>query len=393
MSSGAAEPGAQAVMPADVTAWLRVHGWSLAGSLMSGETTDEVGPTAIAQRWENDANRLVVPTLPTSTDFTLWWTEMLNSLAQALDTDTSGVLLAISKSGSDVAEFRASGLIDDSLPLGDASTFIGSVRRAMQASANSTLQPRSYFGHSIPDAARDHARNVRMGQTRQGSYIVPVISKLPILEPVLDDDAMLFEDVAYQPFARSAMMRLASGLKAIRDLTHGVSEPSRRNITEAIGEGVSSELCDAVASTLEADSISELTVSFSWAERLPTSSPVHRVELEGGSVEMVRAVERFLKGEPMVGRQTFIGYVKRLDRGEEDEVGRITLRALDSDKARNITMDLNDEDYHVAGEANTDRRMVSATGLLHREPGRALRFTEVSDFHLLDGLPSLMDSP
>lgn len=101
--------------------------------------------------------------------------------------------------------------------------------------------------------------------------------------------------------------------------------------------------------------------------------------------------ERFLKGEPIVGRQTFVGYVKRLDRGEEDEVGRITLRALDNDKARNIAMDLGDADYHVAGEANTDRRMVSATGVLHREPGRALRFSEVSDFRLVETLPSLLD--
>ena len=82
--------------------------------------------------------------------------------------------------------------------------------------------------------------------------------------------------------------------------------------------------------------------------------------------------------------------MKRLDRGEDDEVGRITLRALDNDKARNVTMELNDAHYHIAGVANTERRMVSATGVLHREPGRALRFSEVDDFHLLEGLPGLI---
>lgn len=73
-------------------------------------------------------------------------------------------------------------------------------------------------------------------------------------------------------------------------------------------------------------------------------------------------------------------------RGEDDEVGRVTLRALDNDKARNITMDLSDNDYRVAGEANTGRRMVAATGILRREPGRALRFIEVDDFHLVEDL-------
>jgi hypothetical protein len=372
--------GGYALLPADVTAWLRVHGWSLSGSLAD-----------VAERWQNEARSVLVPMLTTSPDFPLRWNEMLARLSAATDTDPAGVLLAVSKSGSDIAEFRASGQIDDSLPLGDASMLIESVRRAMQASANSALQPRSYYGHSLPDAARDHARNVRMGQTRRGSYIVPVISRLPILEPEDTDDAVLFEDVSYQPFARTAMLRLADGLSALRDLTHGATQPSRQRITDAIGAGVSSELCDAVASTLEAESIGNLDVSFAWAERLPATSARTGVVLEGEAAPLIRTVASILKGQPIVGRQTFVGYVKRLDRGEDDEIGRITLRALDNDKARNITMDLNDADYHVAGEANTERRMVSATGILHREPGRALRFTDVTDFHLLE-VPSLLDS-
>jgi hypothetical protein len=49
-------------------------------------------------------------------------------------------------------------------------------------------------------------------------------------------------------------------------------------------------------------------------------------------------------------------------------------------------MELSDADYHVAGEANTDRRIVSATGILQREPGRALRFTTVDDFRLQESI-------
>ena len=369
----------QALLPVDVTEWLRIHGWTRMASL--GD---------IAQRWQNDTAGVVVPMFTGSPDFTLRWSEMLNRLANSFDTDPAGVLLAVAKAGSDIAEFRASGQIDDSIPLGDASTLIDSVRRSMQASANSALQPRSYYGHSVPDAARDHARNVRMGQTRPGSYIVPVISRLPILQPDDADDAVLFEDVAYQPFARSAMLKLAQGLVALRDLTHGTTAPAGSRITEAVGAGVSSELCEAVANTLEAESIADLNVAFTWAERLPAASAPESVNLESGAVPLLRHVGSVLKGEPVIGRQTVVGYVKRLDRGEDDEVGRITLRSLDSDKARNITMDLNDSDYHIAGEANTERRMVAATGLLHREPGRALRFTEVDDFHLIEGLPGLL---
>lgn len=366
----------QSVAPADVAAWLSLRGWKQVARL--GD---------IAQRWHGEAAEAVVPMLDSAPDFSLRWEEMLNRLAIAFDTDEAGVLLAVTQSGSDIAEFRATGQIDDSLPLGDAATFIDSVRRWMQASANSALQPRSYFGHSVPDAARDHARNVRMGQTRRGSYIIPVISRLPMLAPENVDDAVLFDEVTYQPFARTAMLRLAEGLTVLRDLTHGSSTPSPSRITEAVGAGVSSELCEAVANTLETESINGLDVSFSWAARLPVLDVPGAVALEDGALPIIREVERVLKGAPLVGRQTVTGYVKRLDRGEEDEVGRVTLRVLDNDKARNVTVELNDADYHIAGEANTERKMVSATGILHRTPGRALRFTEVDQFKFLERIP------
>lgn len=368
----------QALLPIDVTAWLQIQDWTLENSL--GD---------IAERWVRGQEGIVVPMLPTSPDFHLRWEEMLRRLSSVMESDPAGVLLAVSKSGSDIVEFRASGQIDDSIPLRDASTLIESVRRVMQASANSALQPRSYYGHSVPDAAREHARNVRMGQTRQGSYVVPIISRLPVLKAPNSEDAVLFEDATYQPFARTAMLRLANGLSALRELTHGERQPTPRMITDAVGVGVSSELCDAVANTLDADSVENLDVSFAWAERLPTSRAPTNVALEGGAASQIRHVASYLKGEPTIGAQTFVGYVKRLDRGEEDEIGRITLRALDNDKARNITMELIDDIYHLAGQANTDRRMVSVTGVLHREPSKALHFTEVTDFHFVEELSSI----
>jgi hypothetical protein len=368
----------QSVLPTDITEWLSIHGWTQTASL--GD---------IAQRWQNETSGVVVPMRAASPDFSLRWSEMLNRLAHSFDTNAAGLLLEVTKAGSDIAEFEVSGQIDDSIPLGDAAILIDSVRRVVQASANAALQPRSYYGHSIPDAAREHARNVRMGQTRRGSYIVPVISRLPTLRSDDTDDAVLFEDRVFRPFARSAMLKLAEGLAALRELTHGPTTPANSVINESVGAGVSSELCDAVANTLETASIADLDIAFSWAGRLPAPPAPESLRLENEATPLIRTISSFLKGESVVGHQTMVGYVKRLDRGEDDEIGRITLRVLDQDKARNLTMDVNDADYHVAGEANTERRMVAATGILHRESGRALRFTRVDDFHLVEGLPGI----
>lgn len=380
MTTSGPEEFTSAVVPADVAAWLSFQGWMKVAELAN-----------VAERWQRDDTQILLPTSSTATDFPLRWREMLASLSARLDTDPAGILLSVAKTGSDIAEFRASGNIDDSLPLGDAATLIDSVRRSLQASANSVLQMRSYFGHSVPEAAREHARSIRMGQTRRGSYVVPVISKLAIPQVEEGPDAVLFESITFQPFARSAMLKLAEGLGALRDMTHGESLASRSQINGSVAAGVTFELCDSVASALETESIKSLGVGFSWAERLPMASPPEGVNLERGAVQSIRAVGDVLKGERIVGRQSVVGYVKRLDRGAEDPVGRVTLRTIDHDRARNVNLVLEDPSYHIANQAHDDRRMVEVTGELHREPGKALRLEQVSDFRLREDLPSLVD--
>jgi hypothetical protein len=359
--------------PRQVASWLEWQGWALASSL--GE---------VAERWSGADVSVIVPLQPSSPDFHLRWNELLSSLSRHFQLDTGGILLAIKREGSDIAEFCASGAIDDSIPLGDATVVIDSLRRAMQAAANSAIQPRSYFGHSIPDTARGFARNVRMGLTRSGSYVIPVISSLPILREDEPEDARLFDDVFYKPFARSAMLQLAGGIAELRRLTHSEQSPSRSEIAQSVGRGVSAELCDAIAGLLETQSVESLRVAFTWAERLPVNDAPASVMVEEGAVRLIRDVGNYLRGEPVVGLQTVVGYVKRLDRGEDDEVGRVTIRILDSDKARNVILELDDQRYHIAGEANTNRELISATGILHREPGRMLRLSEVASFHLLE---------
>jgi len=85
---------AQSIVPDDVTEWLRTLGWTRDGRL--GD---------IAQSWRRGESQVLVPTLGSSPDFALRWSEMLTRLSRALGTDAAGVLLAVAKAGSDIAEF------------------------------------------------------------------------------------------------------------------------------------------------------------------------------------------------------------------------------------------------------------------------------------------------
>ncbi|NGN93179.1 hypothetical protein G5C66_10580 [Nocardioides sp. KC13] len=382
MTDGYAAEVAGGATPTDVTAWLRWRGWRQTGRL--GD---------VASRWKSDRHTVVVPLLVEAPDFGLRWAEMLRSLSAAAGTDEAGVVLAITKSGSDITELRAVGArsIDDSMPLHDAQTLIAEAHRALLASANAAIQPRSYFGHSIPERARDYSRQVRMGQTRRGSYIIPIISRIPILAAEDADDEPLFAGDFSLPFARLAMLRFAQGLTTLGEMAYGESVPGRREMNEAVDAGVSYELCDAVAKTLRTESIDELDVSFTWAERLPAPGAPARVGIEQEAVPVIQRMSEYLKGERIVGTQTIVGYVKALLRGEDDENGKVTVRAVDNDKARDITMRLDPDSYDVAVHANNERKLVSVTGELERDPGGTPRFLSVAEVRLLEppdpGLP------
>ncbi len=297
---------------------------------------------------------------------------MIGSLAVATAKSPDSLLNEMAHEGSDIAEVRASGvdLADGSVPLGDAEVLISSVRQAVTASANAVVQPRSHFGHSIPKVAREHGRSVRMGQTRRGSYIIPIISRVPILDSLDGEDERLFDDAGYEPFPRQAMRRLASALTVLRDMTNQGRVPSGQEINESVGEGVSHELCSAVAATLETHSVTNLDIAFSWARRLPVRNQPSTITFEEASSTVVRDVAEHLRGRLIVGEQTLAGFVKALDRDEDDEVGKVTIRALVNDQPRLVHLHLDAGRYEVASRANNDRVPVLVTGRLVREPGK-----------------------
>lgn len=94
-----------------------------------------------------------------------------------------------------------------------------------------------------------------------------------------------------------------------------------------------------------------------------------------------------LKGSPIVGEQGLIGFISHLDRGEEDEQGRVTLRALLGGSQRSIRLFLSDDQYHTAGEANLNRRTVYVRGNMERTSGRMWEFKDVQEFGIVADLP------
>lgn len=361
--------------PSSARQWLLGHGWSETGRMGN-----------VAALFDRDGDEVLLPLNIESSDFRLRWSELISHLARSDDVDTETILLRIERHAIDVAEFRAGGeaLGDNTMPLTDVQALLKAVRQMVAASANAALQPRSHFSHSYPKLVKQHTHSMRMGQTRAGSYVIPIISDVPILRVPRNgelEEAGLFEEVGYVPFARQAMEQLASSLRRLEQFSRNPNLATNQALNESVRDGVSYEMAAGIADALKPESIGQIDVSFSWAQQVRTrSNSFTAVTFSRSAIEPLEAIGEELRNRPVVGEQTLTGYVKSVSREEGESTGKVTIRALVGDEPRLVAMEATDEQCDVAGTVFSQHGYLQVTGVLERESGRQLRFSEITEF-------------
>ncbi len=367
-------------LPEDVSSWLANHDWQRI--------------TQLPQRpalWTLGGRELLQPTLRDATDYELRMSQMLRSLASWADRSVEALTEEMIHEGSDITEWRAKGAHsrDFSVPLEDGLNLVHSVRNAFVAAANATIQRRAYFGHGTLKAAREHAQVVRMGQTRRGSYVVPIISRVPgVVEQPDEAQSRLDVDVSAQPFERRVMVQLAEALQAIQSMAvRSDTEPTQRELNESVGSGVSHELCAALDNALGAESLGDVDVRFSWARRGARHPDVRRVEFPREARPIIRRMAENLRGSDIIAEQVLAGWVWQTKYEPGDREGSIKLRAQIGKATRTIHAILNVEQIHEALAAAAEDRPIFVRGRLVREQGRTWHFESVSEFGVAEAAP------
>jgi hypothetical protein len=371
------------VTPQDALAFLRENGWSPWG---------DSGGRGVAELWQRSVRgrrqEVLVPLRPEAVDYQRAWRDLLSQVATFEQQSPAAVAEAMLFVSADVAEWRAVQASEHeyTLPLDDAQKLISSVRDALVAAASASLQRRSYFGHHKTKQAREHARLVRMGQTRRGSYIIPIISRLPGAEVDAKQppEERLLEATVV-PYQRQVMATLARGLSTVHRLAvQAEQEPSTRDLNEAVVEGVSAELCEAVGGSFAATTIRELDVSFKWASRIaPPRGAENQMIFPMETMPVVASMARRLRESDTPGSQLIFGTVVNLHRNEDEDVGVVTVNMVLGNERRQVRMRLRPDAHDVATDAYKRRRVISAYGVLNRPSGRGWYLDDVTDFGIV----------
>jgi hypothetical protein len=357
----------RAVRPLDLAAYLRAAGWK------------EVDPasTEPAVLWEatgdGKTSEILTPKHPDWRDYPRRVREAIATLAEFEQRSQLAILRDVSEVSTDVVRLTALNGApgDGTLPLADGIQLVGSGRGLMMAAACSATKPQRAYPSRKPAEAAKYIESLRLGQSERGSYVVTIMSPVP---PILATHQMALAlpgvaPTTEEPFSRRVTRTLAIGLERVMWAAgRGVASGEMVAFEEAVKDGVSADLCEALALVRECGHVTSVEIRVGWAPSRPLSGDVPAKSVFTRDIlDVVEEAGRVLREREPVPDFELVGPVIDLSRPEADLWGTATVLAVVGGKQKKVSLDLHDADWKTAYAALKDRQMVlRCTGELEK---------------------------
>ncbi|MFF8262071.1 hypothetical protein [Streptomyces virginiae] len=379
---GVPEDELERLRPHDVAHYLRSRGWQ------------EAGRVRYSRRWERDwagrARRLLLPMDTDLADFADRMADLVGALAELESRPPTAVLQDLRATGLDVQYIRTMpSTPSGTIPVQAGVLAVTSARDLLMAAACHTIEPRLVQPRRKPRAARDFVDSARFGPTVPGSYILSV--QVPL--PERDVQPSLFGDDP-EPFARSVSRRMYRAVAAAHTAAEEATEADdSAPFTEAVGDGVSADLCEALAGIGGHDgrgtsSAHAFSIDFAWSPRWRVPPMDSLAPFSPRLVHALREGAQDLRQQEPEPGVTVIGRSTKLKRAAEYGPGEVTVEAVVLGVAgkigpkRQIHVTLAEDEYTRATDAHAQGRTLKIEGDLARR-GTYYELTRITAFDVL----------
>ena len=288
--------------------------------------------------------------------------QLIEIFADAAGTDELSLYRDLVTADRDVIRVRAAEESGDAVPVSDGIDLVCGARDLILAAACSLHDPRPVYRAGANKEAMDYVSNIRMGQTEQGSFVVTLLT--PVVSPPMQQP--FSQDLAGNddPVERKMTKRLASALRAARRATERVVGGDADAFSQAVDEGASANLCEALVRLIEP--FPALDVTLTWARTHPVNTAREVVRFAKGDAPILREAARLFRDRGPRPDVRFVGFVHRLKRDEREVDGTITLRAYIDEQILSVVAVLSQSDYERAIQAHKEKALVVAEGDLER---------------------------
>jgi hypothetical protein len=239
----------------------------------------------------------------------------------------------------------------------------------MLAAACATITKRAYFATRKPKLATDYLSRVRMGQTERGSYVLTILS--PVTPALVPEGELPLDLTPPEPYERQVTRTLAESLAALEGAARqAASSGGMAAFQGAVSQGVSANLCEAVAGLSAVSPEDGLDIQIAWSRTRPAAAAIpSRIVLGSDSIPLIQEAARLFKDIAPLDDVEIEGFVTRLARGPDQEPGGVTVEGLVDGQLRRVLLTLRDAAYSEAVQAHDQRQRVACAGDLVKERG------------------------
>jgi hypothetical protein len=327
---------------------------------------------ALAEFWIKDDIEVLVPRSSGAPDFGRRIEILANDLQRVEERSAQEIRDEIRRQFLDITDVKADHEYGEQcIPLDAGHKLFTTAKGLVVSATASTLHRRGYYGRSIPRKAREQAKKTVVGHTRPGSYVIPIINQARLPEaPWESDQPRLVESVEEAAFERRVTANLARALGVLEEMAVRTNTPSVRDINDAVGEGLSFEMCRALARPLQDEVVHGVSVAIDWAPGVSAPRGVARAfDFPRECTERLKEIATVLKRDRVDSHEVIYGVVVGLRSRSGDDGGRVEVETLIDGAKRIVRLDLNENDYETARSTHK-RGPVVVRGTLHRNPGR-----------------------
>ena len=342
-----------AVSPSALSAYARAAGWT------RGEPYGDRSDVYAAEGLPD----VILPRTQRLGDYATVVSRLIEIFANVADTDELSLYRDLVTADRDVIRVRvAPGDDDGSMTVNNGVNLVGGAHDLLLAAACSLREPHPLYRAGANREANDYVNQVHLGQTEQGSYVVTLLTPVvpPPMQQVLDpnwasDDA---------PLERRMTWRLHQALTATREATERTIGGERDAFSEAVRQGTSANLCEALVTMIEP--FPTLDISLTWARTRPMNAARSVVRFANADAPILREAARSFRDREPQPDVCLVGPVQRLKRDEWETDGAITVRAYVDGRIQSVTTVLKQSDYEQAIHAHQTKAPVVLKGELER---------------------------
>ena len=172
------------------------------------------------------------------------------------------------------------------------------------------------------------------------------------------------EELPDDALERRITKHLASSLKAARQAIEGTVGGESDSFVEVVDKGVSANLCEALDTMIIP--FSTMDVSFVWARTRPMPKAREAIRFSNDDAPILREAARALRQRGPRHDESLVGFVNILNRTEDQEEGKIRLKAEIDGQMHSVNAVLDQAEYARAILAHAEQATVIAEGDLER---------------------------